>query len=91
MASRWGIPKKVIEQEIRAKKMMEILRSRLTRGTAKDVNFYFEGDRLAVSDNHRMAYWFFRNNAAKGSTLIHVDTHPGAVTSVTTPSPICAM
>jgi len=56
--------------------MMEILKSQFTQGNAEDVNLYFEGDRLAVSDNHRMAYWFFRNNATEGSTLIHVDTHP---------------
>ncbi len=56
--------------------MMEMLKSRFTPGTAEDVNFYFEDDRMAVSDNHRMAYWFFRNNTAEGSTLIQVDTHP---------------
>jgi hypothetical protein len=55
--------------------MMDIHRAKFTTGTAEDVNLYFEGDRLAVSDNHRMAYWFFRGNAADGSTLIHIDAH----------------
>jgi hypothetical protein len=40
-----------------------------------DVTFYFEADQLGVSDNHRMAYWFFVRKATPGSTLIHVDTH----------------
>lgn len=55
--------------------MIDIHRTKFTTGTAEDVDLYFEGDRVAVSDNHRMAYWFFRRNAADGSTLIHIDTH----------------
>lgn len=54
---------------------MKVPKICFTPGNADDVNFYFEGDGLAVSDNHRMAYWFFRNNTAEGSTLIQVDAH----------------
>jgi len=55
--------------------MIIIRKNQFNEGNADDVNFYFEGDRVAVSDNHKMAYWFFRHKATDGSTLVHIDTH----------------
>lgn len=55
--------------------MINIFNRRFTSGSAEDVNFYFEVDDFAVSDNHRMAYWFFGRKATVGSTLVNVDAH----------------
>ena len=55
--------------------MLRFFKSKFTSGDMDDVNFYFEAEQLGVSDNHRMAYWFFAKNMTPCSTLFHVDTH----------------
>ena len=55
--------------------MLRSFTSKFISDETDDVNFYFEADQLGVSDNHRMAYWFFAKNTTLGSTLFHVDTH----------------
>lgn len=39
------------------------------------VNLYCEKGNVAVSDNHRMAYYFFAKHAPSHSTLVHIDAH----------------
>ena len=56
--------------------MLRCFKDTFTESDLCDVNFYFESRYLGVSDNHRMAYWFFARKAKKGSVLVHLDTHP---------------
>lgn len=55
--------------------MLRFFTSKFISDEIDDVDFYFEADQLGVSDNHRMAYWFFAKKMTSVSTLFHVDTH----------------
>jgi hypothetical protein len=51
----------------------------------EEVNFYFESGKLAVSDNHRMAYWFFIRQTGKGAHVARVG--PDFRSNVHSPQP----
>ncbi|MBN69438.1 MAG: hypothetical protein CME32_09195 [Gimesia sp.] len=55
--------------------METYIKNKFGESGVTEVNFYVGSDSLAVSDNHRMAYYYFAKNGVDNSHLIHIDSH----------------